>query len=1264
MSGDAASLLEEFIPAPLRARSHTLIEWPAAALLIDISGFSSLTCRLALRGAAGIEQLTEQLRAAFGHILDVVEELGGAPLQFMGDGLLVHFPASHSSEQRARATAAADRILAKDPTPGADVTLRAGVGFGTIAVELIEIPDEREEPRVLPVFSGSAIDAASRAAARATAGQTVVENASATLSWNAQPKARRATAGLPRFAPSLVKRRLSAGLGLPEPEFRHVTAAFVRLDAARSDHLRLKVDAAAIERVTTARGGYFHQLASDDKGLYAMILFGLPGYSAEDDADAAVLTLLELKRTLGRESRLAAGIASGLCYVGVDGDRRLRDLAIVGPAVNRAAALMVRCPEGIWCAEETQKRARSVELEQTTEILLKGEDSPSVAFTPRSIRSVPTRRDRGLLGRERTLHELAELLQRSRLSGQERVLLLVGDAGVGKSALLVSAAEHLEHAGRSWIWCSGRAFEMSTPLSPWLTVLTRDVSVPSGASELLTRLGDLAVYAALLNEGLGTRFASTSQLELLGAEGRSEMLRALVARLFTTRPSSARWILVDDLQLFDPESARLLGQLIVEHGYEVLATLRCGSTAAGDVSQLLPNELVRRIEVSSLDARASGQLACALLGVSALDKQLAEFLAARAEGNPLFIQELCLAMKQQRLLTVEDDTACLGSSSDAELIPLTLQGLMTARVDRLEARTRELVKLASVLGDPFRASTLEAMARDKLGDGTKDRLAELVAAGLLSEKGEELSFSHALLRAAVYEALPPTPRRLLHAKVAAHLADEPGLSALAREAQLAFHLERAELHDAAMKHAARAGDLACDRSAHAETIEFYTVALRNHATLGPTSPAGSEQTIGWALRIGLAQVAQRNYLAALQPLDQALTQLGFPVPRSRGATIAGVLSELSSWALRSLGGRRYRRRADTPWRLQAACDALEAMGEVYFFSAAPELCFLSVIRQLRLSESLGPGTHFVRACANAGITAGLIPMHGLAAQYFDRAVSALQHGADVRSQGHLYLVRGMYWAGRGHFRPAVDDFARVLAVSRPSGDLRLELDAISNLAYVAYFNGYYAVALELAERLLAVGRRDPRYADEGHRLQLYCACQEERLALAKEAACELEEMLSRRDTSDAISTRTDLLAHQTWIRAHSGDVPGALDAAARALSLRERNSSGLGYYTDVVAIDATFRGLHALRGPSLQQRAEAIRLQSRASRLLHKLAKTYGFAKSLAERSSAVLAEVRSERPRLAGHASRLEGGAGCSEAYLRSVVLDEASRIRAGFSP
>jgi tetratricopeptide (TPR) repeat protein len=308
-----------------------------------------------------------------------------------------------------------------------------------------------------------------------------------------------------------------------------------------------------------------------------------------------------------------------------------------------------------------------------------------------------------------------------------------------------------------------------------------------------------------------------------------------------------------------------------------------------------------------------------------------------------------------------------------------------------------------------------------------------------------------------------------------------------------------------------------------------------------------------------------------------------------------------------------------------------------------------VIRQLRLAEPLGSGAHFVRACANAGITAGLMPVHRLAARYFARAVEALERRPEPRARGHLFLVRGMYEAGRGRWQAAVQDFGRVLQTSRPSGDVRLELDAISNLAYVAYFNGHYRIADELAERLLAVGRREPRYADEGQRLRMYSACQEERLATASEAAAVLTDMLKQHATSDAISTRTDLLAHVALIHAKQARTADALEAAASALELREKNASALGYYTDVIGVDALARALAALKDPTAEQAKRRLQLQIRVEKLLKKLSRTYEFSTFLADRASDDVARARGRQPRSGSKPRMLEPA--CSEAELRSAM-------------
>jgi tetratricopeptide (TPR) repeat protein len=1200
---------------------------------VDIAGFSGLTRQLGTCGVDGVEQLTRLLRDTFQHILDVVEAQGGEPLQFLGDAVLAHFPSHDARDGAARAEEAARAIVSVPRQLAASkIGLRAGIGTGRLRLHLLPSSAEPQaEACALFLFAGSALESAGEAIRHAGPGQWRVHQEAGAL--EAVPTSTRSELPEPqRLVPRIVRQRLELGLAALEPEFRHVTVLFLRLNPTEDSHAVLRA-LSELQVTASARGGDMLQCASDDKGQYALLVFGLPGQGGEDYAERAFRCVLDLSKSPTFAAGWLAGISTGRCYVGLRGDQRLSDVGVVGPAVNRAAALMMAFSEGIHCDEASRSAAWRILFRHTGDVRLKGEEELIPSYSPLALDG-RSRSTRGLLleGRVAIERALIDFVTQAPKQQPSRILLLLGEAGGGKSSVLTTFAEHIE-CRESVVWLSGRQADSHMPLAPWTAWLLQRMPALSGLTDAsVLMLRELAPYACLLNELLGTQLALTEPARLLSAEGRAGYLAAVLIRLILSLHSSVPLLVVDDLMLFDGPSLMLLDQVLGERSTVMVATSR-NDTAPEKLAALrarFGGYELHELDLPPLDAHSSSALATTMFECTGVSRDLLDFLLERSRGNPLCLRELCLALRQRGLCTIDRGTATLlpEASLSNDVVPNTLHGLMAARVDHLDARLRDLVKLASILGDAFDVAVLARIAQEKIPGDLGTCVESLVKEGIFTLEENEGRFVHSLLRAAVYESIPRTQRLQTHAAVVEVLASAGSTSELSRAAQLAYHCERAEEYAAAAEHAARAGDLAQERFAHAEVIQFYQGALRNQHAYRATITQGSQaytDRVRWLLGVGLAQVSQRDYAAAVEPLENALRMLGQPMPKSQLMTLAHVLVELARWSVGYC--LKPRPRDHTPERARAieqAADALEALGEVYYFGAAPERCFLSVVRQLRFAEDLGGGRWFTRACANAGITAGLLPVHALARTYLSRAEASLRASpSDTVTRGHVHVVRGLYFAGRGQWQQALDDFGVVLQLSRPGGHVRLELDAISNLAYIAYFNRHYDLAHALADRLLEVSRREPRYADEGRRIRMYCACQQDKLERAEEEASKIGQMLKARDTADALATRADLLAHTALIRAAQGRLPEALAAAGPAILFREENATGIGYYTDVVALDAVARALDRALLAASPHRGQALPLQKRAAKVLGKMASVYDFARPFALRAQLSVARAQ-----------------------------------------
>ncbi|HEX5501215.1 MAG TPA: AAA family ATPase [Thermomicrobiales bacterium] len=502
----------------------------------------------------------------------------------------------------------------------------------------------------------------------------------------------------------------------------------------------------------------------------------------------------------------------------------------------------------------------------------------------------PPNRVATLVGREREQALLREALE-SALAGHGGLVLIGGEAGIGKTALAADLGR--EAVARGALVLVGRCYDLSEtpPYGPWVELFERLAGEP-----------DCPPLPAPLGGG-----EPAPDRPALFARAREALASA-------RRPVVA---LLDDLHWADPASLDLLRYLSRRAGalpLLLLATYRADELPRDcPLYGLLP-ALVReaeavRVAVPRLGLRGVATLVAARYPLPEPDaERLVAYLDRRAEGNPFFVGELLRALEEGGLLRPPDDgeTWILGDLAAARL-PSLVRQVIDGRAARLGAEARELLALAAVLGQGVPLGAWAALA------GTaEDALLPVVDAALdarlveVAGDGAGVRFAHALVREALYEGIPPTHRRAWHRRAGELLAATP----LADHAAVAYHFQRAG--DArAVAWLARAGGDARALYAPRSAVDHCTRALDLARQFAATPPAEIYRERGLAYEtLGEFDRAQADQEAALA-LARAVGD--------RTAEWQALLDLGQLWA-----GRDYAR-ADGHYR--QALDLARAMGE-------------------------------------------------------------------------------------------------------------------------------------------------------------------------------------------------------------------------------------------------------------------------------------------------------------------------------------------------
>jgi DNA-binding NarL/FixJ family response regulator len=357
-----------------------------------------------------------------------------------------------------------------------------------------------------------------------------------------------------------------------------------------------------------------------------------------------------------------------------------------------------------------------------------------------------------LVGRQRELAALRDAIVTA-AGGDGGILLVAGEGGVGKTALVESAL-----AGNGGLVLRGAADQrVVRPYAPVVAALRGyQRAVPDG----LAGAGPLARHLALILPELGSPPADTDQATLFEAVG--NLLEQIAHRQATV-------VFLDDLQWVDGATAELLLQL--DRTLEAVPVLILGAYRSDEVSRghqlrRVRSELRRRRRLQELTVEPLGPVDTAALAARVLGAQLGNRLARalydRTQGVPFFIEELAVALAAAGRLATVAGTAELGPEETLPL-PDTIKETVLLRTERLSSTGRHTLEIAAAAGLRFDLELLAAL-------GGADGIDEAIQRGFLVEVDQQGGFRHALIREAVYDDTPWTRRRSYHRQLAEELA--------------------------------------------------------------------------------------------------------------------------------------------------------------------------------------------------------------------------------------------------------------------------------------------------------------------------------------------------------------------------------------------------------------------------------------------------------------------------------------------------------------
>src|ERR1700676_1877220 len=653
-------------------------------------------------------------------------------------------------------------------------------------------------------------------------------------------------------------------------ERRQITVMFSDLVgstalSARMDPEDFREVISAYQNSVAAAVGRFGGFVAKYMGDGVLVYFGYP-QAHEDDAERAVRAGLQLVTAVGDLKTHAAlqtriGIATGLVVVGdLIGSGASQEQAIVGDTPNLAARLQgVAEPNSVVIAEGTRKLVGSLfELEDLGPKELKGISGPTRAWAALRPASVEGRFEAmhasgftDLVGREEELDLLLRRWSKAK-SGNGQVVLLSGEAGIGKSRLTAALLERLatEPHTRLRYFCSPQ--HTDSAFYPIISQMERAVGLAHDdtakakldkldalLAQTSTSRQDAALFAEMLslpNDGRYLPVEVEPQLR------RQKTLKALGSHIEALARINPVLMIFEDAHWTDPTSLELFARavdLAVSRRLLILVTFRPEFSppwiGRPHVTSLTLNRLTRR----DIHFLIEG-----VVGNRSLPAGIRQDIIERTDGIPLFVEEMTKAV-----LDAEGESdaqrALAGAPTPVVAVPASLQASLMSRLDRL-GPAKDVAQVGAAIGREFPHMLLAALVRKPEAELDSD-LDRLIAAGLLFRQGTppyaSYLFKHALVPDAAYGTLLREPRRVLHARIAEILESEFAEIAESQPELLARHYTKADLIEKSARLWGKAGQRSQERSALVEAAEQLSQALTQIATLPSRPDLRREQII-------------------------------------------------------------------------------------------------------------------------------------------------------------------------------------------------------------------------------------------------------------------------------------------------------------------------------------------------------------------------------------------------------------------------------------
>lgn len=838
-----------------------------------------------------------------------------------------------------------------------------------------------------------------------------------------------------------------------------------------------------------------------------MALFGAP-IAHEDHAQRSCYAALAIQKAMrdfsnkiwldyGVEFSIRTGINSGLVIVGSIGDDLRMDYTALGDTTNLASRMeSMALPGSILVSRDTHKLTKDYfQFKELGSVIVKGKAEPIEAFEIIGAGEIETRFGaaiaRGLtkfVGREKELRSLETAFKKVQ-GGSGQVVGIVGEAGVGKSRLVLEFRNLVSDKSNTYL--EGRCFHFGSTMAymPIIDILRSYFDVSEGMRESTVKENiveklrgfdiNLANVQPPLHEllSLSVEYESYTRLEpKLKRERIFEAVRDLLIKESQNMPLV---LVFEDLHWIDRTSEEFLSYFI-----EWLPNIRILLILLYRpeyVHEWGNKSYYSRIGLGQLPAIASSEMVKSLLEGVDVTPELRELIIGRAGGNPLFMEELTYALLEGGDIKRADQQYTLSRKVWEIQVPETIQGIIAARMDRLEPSQRRTMQMAAVIGRDFSYGILEMICVGQ--SDLKSQLLGLQAGEFIFEKAifpeVEYTFKHALVQEVAYNSLLLRRRREIHEKIG------NAIEAFFKERQeevcemLAYHYTKSENKDKAYQYLKMSGMKAARSSSLWEAFRFFrdaisvlkgqstspsNVAEQIEVTLNMIPPMLSlgfpEDSLYW-LQNGESLAKEVNDIRGLIPLCSAIG-LYFSI---KGDTLRGLQYNEECFKVAEQE-QNIDLMAPVAFDL---CSNYSARGEFVKVSAIAPGIMTRLEESGKESEGFGRGYNLYSALAAFyGFSTTFVGEYDKGRLIFDKGLAFAEKIGNLYSLGLIEVFYAYSYCQQGDGMRALPHFEKAISYLEKGQIFVLLGLAWSGVGWAHYFMGNTEKALVNLEKGLEI----------------------------------------------------------------------------------------------------------------------------------------------------------------------------------------------------